>query len=111
MNPIHSLLRAIEQSCAVHLLLKDGSLVRGFRPHDLIVRGPVERGILVVRGMVDPGGGQSPKDRSLPLGDIGGVFSAGPRHRFTPDPSFLLRNPVPRGWTALRPRLPEGAHS
>lgn len=100
MNHIKSLIRLIDQGISTQVMFNDGSMVRRFWPHDIIARGSMEAGVIVVRGLVciDP---QPPQDRVIPLRDIGGVFGETPRHAFAADPEFFRRNPVPRGWTTI----------
>ncbi|AAU93211.1 MULTISPECIES: hypothetical protein [Methylococcus] len=97
MNHIDTLIRLINQGFSAQVMLKDGSMIRGFRPHDIIARGGVSAGVVVARGLV---GGE---DRIVPLCDVSGVFSERPRRVLTTDAGFFQRNPVPRGWTRLHP--------
>lgn len=104
MNHINSLIRLIDKGLSTQLMLNDGSMIRRFWPHDIIARGSVQTGIVVVRGMVCDESGSS-QDRVVPLCDIGGVFSEQPRQSFAADPDFIRRNPLPRGWTAIHARV------
>lgn len=108
MNPVNSLIRLIDQGCSTQVVLTDGSMIPGFHPHDLIARGNPQTGVMVVRGTVHSGA-EGPEDRVIPLCDISGVFSERPKAQHPADPGFLLRNPVPRGWTTLRTRQAEAA--
>jgi hypothetical protein len=100
MNPVKSFIHLIDQGFSTQVMLRDGSLIRGFCPYDLIARGNPQAGIVVVRGTVctDP---NSPEDRVIPLGDICGVSSEKPTRACAADAGFLQRNPLPRGWTSL----------
>ncbi|QXP82697.1 hypothetical protein [Methylococcus sp. Mc7] len=104
MNHIDTLIRLIDQGFSTQVMLKDGSMILGFRPHDIIARGSVSAGVVVARGLV---GGE---DRVVPLCDVGGVFSEHPREALTADAGFFLRNPVPRGWTRIHAAAASGGH-
>ncbi|WP_133718769.1 hypothetical protein [Methylocaldum gracile] len=105
MNNVTSLIRLINNGLSTQVMLNDGGMIFGFWPHDIIARGNVEAGVVVVRGMVCVDC-QPPQDRVIPLCDIGGVFSERPRQTFMADPAFFQRNPVPRGWTTIHTLLP-----
>ncbi|QSA98975.1 hypothetical protein JWZ97_01590 [Methylococcus sp. EFPC2] len=100
MNPINSLIRLIDGALSTQVMFRDGTMVTRFRPHDIIARGSVEAGVVVVRGVV-VADAQAAEDRVIPLCDISGVFSERPQQTFAADPEFLRRNPVPRGWTTI----------
>jgi hypothetical protein len=103
MSHIDTLIRLIDQGLSTQVMLKDGSMILGFRPHDIIARGRVSAGV-VARGVV---GGE---DRVVPLCDVGGVFSERPRQAFTADAGFFQRNPVPRGWTRVHAAAASGGY-
>ncbi|MDF9393648.1 MULTISPECIES: hypothetical protein [Methylococcus] len=103
MNHIDTLIRLIHQGLSTQVMLKDGSMVRGFRPHDIIARGGAAAAVVVVRGRVGE------EDRVIPLCDVVGIFSEAPRRVLPADAGFFQRNPVPRGWTRLHPAAASGA--
>ncbi|MDD2770585.1 MAG: hypothetical protein PHT19_17860 [Methylococcus sp.] len=106
MNHVSSLIRLIDKGVSTQVMLNDGSMILRFCPYDIIARGSVQAGVVVVRGVVctDP---QAPQDRVIPLCDVGGVF--GERTVFTADPEFFRRNPVPKGWTRIHVLAPVAA--
>jgi hypothetical protein len=93
----------IDQGLSTQVMLNDGSMILRFLPHDVIARGSVQTGVVVVRGM-DCDEPQVPRDLVIPLCDIAGVFSERPRQVYAADPDFRRRNPLPRGWTMVHAR-------
>ena len=104
MNKVTSLIRLIDNRFSTQVMLNDGGMIFRFWPHDIIARGNVEAGVIVVRGMAC-GDGREPRDRVIPLCDVSGVFSERPRQTFAADPEFFKRNPVPRGWRTIHALL------
>lgn len=96
MNHVKSLIRLIDRGDVIQVMLHDGSMIRGFWPHDIIARGNT---VVVVRGLAWTAA-QSFEERVIPLCDIGGVFGDRPADAARPDAS-VSRRPVPRGWTTI----------
>lgn len=100
MNYVETLMRLIDQKVPTQVMLRDGSVIRGFWPHDIIARGDVAAGVIVVRGQV-VASPEALEDRVIPLCDIGGVFAEKAPVTTRPEAAALSGKPLPRGWTRL----------
>jgi hypothetical protein len=100
MNYVKALIRLIDQGVSTQVMLRDGSVIRGYWPHDIIARGNLAAGVIVVRGVVSEGS-ETFEERVIPLCDIGGVFAENLPSATRPEAGAMRPKPVPRGWTSV----------
>lgn len=88
----------------VALSLRGGQVVGSFRTHDVIVPTALEARVdmsqALVRGVVCPDTGEW-MDRSVNLSDIETVRHESALFRYSAEPGFSTRNPIPEGWVRV----------
>ena len=100
MDNIRSLIRLIDRRIPVQVMLRDGGVLKDFWPHDIIARGSLQSGVVVVRGVISTSA-DSYQEHTVPLCDIGGVFPVKGDFAAATDSITVQRKPAPRGWTTI----------